>query len=190
MRGKVMDGLVRAWKAGELHFAGTSADLAVPGAFEALRRTLYGAAWVAYAKRPFGDAEHVIAYLSRYTHRVGISSSRLVSADDDAVVFRTRGPGTCRLTPREFLRRFLLHVLPFRFRKVRHAGLSAPSNVGTRLAAAQRLVAAMSRRHRRAQPERDVTHVDAGHPAAGDVCPRCLRGTLVPVPFPSARGPP
>ena len=112
VRGKFMDGLVRAYEGGELRFVGTCAHLEDPGEFAALRDRLYKANWNTYAKPPFGDADQVIRYLSRYTHRVAISSSRLVSVDDDAIVFRTKGDGTCQLHPAEFLRRFLLHVLP------------------------------------------------------------------------------
>lgn len=86
-RGKFMDGLARAHKAGNLHFAGTSAHLVDPAAFAAMRRQLYRSEWVVFAKRPFGGPQQVIAYLARYTHRVAISSSRLVAMDDKAVTF-------------------------------------------------------------------------------------------------------
>ena len=152
-RGKLMGGLVAARKAGSLQFVGTSAHLENIVAWEALCSTLYRSAFVVYAKRPFGGPEQVLRYLGRYTHRVAISSSRLVSADDAAVVFRTHGQQTTTLRPDEFVRRFLLHVLPDGFRKIRHFGLLAPANVSTRLAAAQRIVNALDRRRRRAAPE-------------------------------------
>ena len=191
IRGKFMDGFVRAYDAGRLRFAGTSAHLDDPDEFAALRRALYDANWVVYAKRPFGDAENVIRYLSRYTHRVAISSSRLVSVDDDAVVFRTKGDATCRLHPDEFLRRFLLHVLPKGFRKIRHYGLSAPSNVRTRLPLAQRLAGALNRHRRRALPPPTTpTPPRSRPPRVGDRCPTCALGVLVRQPLPLARGPP
>jgi hypothetical protein len=191
IRGKFMDGFVRAYEAGRLRFVGTSAHLDDPDEFAALRRALYDANWVVYAKRPFGDAENVIRYLSRYTHRVAISSSRLVSADDDAVVFRTKGDGTCRLHPDEFIRRFLLHVLPHRFRKIRHYGLSAPSNVRTRLPLAQRLAGALNRRRRRAHPPPTTPMPPRSRPPrVGDRCPACALGVLVRQPLPLARAPP
>jgi len=191
IRGKFMEGFVRAHEAGRLRFAGTSAHLDDPDEFAALRRSLYGANWVVYAKRPFGDAENVIRYLSRYTHRVAISSSRLVSVDDDAVVFRTKGDATCRLHPDEFLRRFLLHVLPKGFRKIRHYGLSAPSNVRARLPIAQRLAGALNRRGRRALPPPTTPMAPRSRPPrVGDRCPACALGVLVHQPLPPARGPP
>jgi hypothetical protein len=190
VRGKVMDGLVRAYDTGRLRFVGTSAHLADPDTFAALRRELYAAAWVAYAKRPFGGPEHVIRYLSRYTHRVAISSSRLVSVDDDAIVFHTHRPHTCRLHPNEFIRRFLLHTLPKGFRKIRHCGLLAPSNVPTRLQIAQRLARALGRLHRRATVHGPSSAVPPSRPEPGDRCPICARGIVVRMPLPLARAPP
>ena len=93
-----------------------------------------------YAKKPFGGPTQIVNYLGRYTHRVAISSSRLLSISDDQIVFRTRGEKTCSLTPEEFIRRFLLHVLPHQFFKIRHYGLLAPGNVNTRLPRAQQLL--------------------------------------------------
>ena len=192
LRGKFMHGFLRAYEAGKLRFVGTSAHLEDPEAFAALRRTLYDANWNVYAKPPFGDAEQTIRYLSRYTHRVAISSSRLVSVDPDAIVFTTHKPHTCRLQPHEFIRRFLLHVLPFRFRKIRPYGLSAPSNVHTRLPIAQRLAASLGRRRRRARPEDPSPTVPQRprRPQVGDQCPTCGIGILVRLPLPLARAPP
>lgn len=136
-RGKFMAGLVRAHKAEKLHFAGGSAGLADPAAFAKTRDRLYKTDWVVFAKKPFGGPEQVIRYLSRYTHRVAISNSRIVSHTDERVVIKTRGDATCTLPPAEFIRRFLLHVLPHGFRKIRHYGLLAPANINTRLAAAR-----------------------------------------------------
>lgn len=96
--------------------------------------------WVVYAKKPFGGPDQIVNYLGRYTHRVGISSSRLLSITDHRIVFRTRGEKTCSLTPEEFIRRFLSHVLPPRFSKIRHYGLLAPGNVNTALLRAQQLL--------------------------------------------------
>jgi hypothetical protein len=96
--------------------------------------------WVVYAKKPFGAAQQIVNYLGRYTHRVAISSARLLSISEDRIVFRTRGEKTCSVTPEEFIRRFLLHVLPHQFFKIRHYGLLAPGNVNTRLCRAQQLL--------------------------------------------------
>src|SRR5690606_35635382 len=93
----------------------------------------------------------------RYTHRVGLSNRRLVSLDERGVTFRTHGERTVSLAPDEFLRRFLLHVLPKGFVKIRHHGLMAPSNVTTRLVVARRLL------ERVAPPPPDVARVPSDY---------------------------
>jgi hypothetical protein len=103
-------------------------------------RRLYAKSWVVYAKRPFGGPEQVIRYLGRYTHRVAISNTRLVAVDDSGVTFRTRGHDTVTLPAVDFLRRFLDHVLPKGFVKIRHYGLLASGNVRSRLGRAQALL--------------------------------------------------
>jgi hypothetical protein len=183
-RGKFLHGLRRAHERGDLRFTGTFAHLADPDALDRLRRKLYATSWVVYAKRLFGGHEAVVKYLGRYTHRVAIGASRLLSVNDEAVVFRTRGDGTCRLSPDEFIRRFLLHVLPHGFRKIRHYGLLAPANVPTRLAVARDLVAGMNRRDRRATPEPAVAQ-----PVHPERCPRCEVGRLRRTTLPPARAP-
>jgi len=106
--------------------------------FDALRRTR----WIVYAKRPFGGAEHVIRYLGRYTHRVGISNGRIRDVSPEGVRFATKAGGECTLAPEEFLRRLLLHVLPHGFTKIRHFGLLAAGNVNNRLERARALLSA------------------------------------------------
>ncbi len=132
-----LDKLLAAHAAGRLIFFGNLARLAEPSAFKAHLAPLRRAEWVVYAKRPFGGPAAVLAYLARYTHRVAISNSRLVAMDDKGVTFRwkdyrTANPATgavkiktMRLTPDEFMRRFLLHVLPSGFHRIRHYGLLA-----------------------------------------------------------------
>jgi predicted Zn-ribbon and HTH transcriptional regulator len=139
-RGKFMDLLVRAYDKGELRLQGPAAPLADPRRFARLRDKLYRMRWVVYAKPPFGGPEQVFRYLGRYTHRVGLSNQRLVSLDERGVTFRTHGANTVTVKPDEFLRRFVLHVLPKGFVKIRHYGLMAPSNLATKLAAARRLL--------------------------------------------------
>jgi hypothetical protein len=145
-RGKFLALLERAYKAGELEFAGSTAELADPNAWAGLRDRLYRKDWVVYAKPPFGGAEQVFRYLGRYTHRVAISNHRIVNFADGEVSFtykdykdgaRTK---TMTLGAVEFLRRFLLHVLPKRFVRIRHYGLHASRNVNTKLVAARRLL--------------------------------------------------
>lgn len=112
--------------------------------FSRLLRKAYKTRWVSYAKKPFAGPEVVYQYLGRYTHRVGISNHRLVSVGDNEVVFRTRDEGIAKLHPIEFIRRFLTHVLPPGFVKIRHYGLLAPGNVNTRLVQARTVLAAMT----------------------------------------------
>jgi hypothetical protein len=139
-RGKFLAQLARLCDRGELRLDGRASSLADPARFARVRDKLYRARWVVYAKPPFGGPEQVFRYLGRYTHRVGLSNRRLVSLDERGVTFRTRGEQTATLAPHEFLRRFLLHVLPRGFVKIRHHGLMAASNVTTRLPVARRLL--------------------------------------------------
>ena len=139
-RGKFLGRLARAYDRGQLRLDGPAASLADRHRFARMRDKLYKTRWVVYAKPPFGGPEQVFRYLGRYTHRVGLSNRRLISLDDRGVEFRTRGEQTATITPHEFLRRFLLHVLPKGFVKIRHHGLMAPSHVSTRLAVARRLL--------------------------------------------------
>lgn len=180
-RGKVVAGLDEAWRAGALRLDGVEGfgvgDDA--RAWSRLKRTLYRTKWVSYAKAPFSGAESVYEYLGRYTHRVGLSNQRLLHATDDAITFRTRGDATATLHPHEFLRRFLLHVLPPGFVKLRHYGLLAARNVHTRLESARTALATTRAlpvpRPPRAPPPprtwlellRHLTGFDAGR------CPTC-----------------
>lgn len=135
-RGKMMAALRRLHAQG--HFARFE-DFADPEAFDRLMGKLARTAWVVYAKKPFRRVVHVLQYLGRYTHRVAISNSRLVDVRDDAVTFRTKNGKLARLSPVEFLRRFVQHVLPDGFHKIRHYGLYAGAAENARLAAHQML---------------------------------------------------
>jgi hypothetical protein len=137
-RGKFLAGLVRHFEAGELGL--DPSDELELSVFEALKKQLYSQDWVVYAKPPFSGAEHVYGYLGRYTHRVGISNYRLREIADDTVTFATKNGKTDTLSHDEFMRRFLLHVLPARFVKIRHYGLMASSNAKTKLETARRLL--------------------------------------------------
>lgn len=107
--------------------------LAAPGAVQRLLRELYQRYWTTYVKRPFAGTEGVFQYLGRYTHRVGISDSRILDIAGDSVTFKRRGQEPATIPGVEFLRRLLLHVLPPGFRKIRHYGLYAPAAVNTTL---------------------------------------------------------
>jgi hypothetical protein len=131
-RGKLVAGLRAAFREGRLSFPGAFQPLAPASAFRAWLRSLYRQAWVVYAKPPFGSPAHVLHYLAQYTHRVAISNHRLVTVTDETVSFRwkdDRHGSQMRTLTRDvddFLRRFLLHVLPKRFVRIRYVGLRAP----------------------------------------------------------------
>jgi len=130
-RGKFVEALEKAFRAGQLGFHGQMKPLAQPKAFRALLRQLHRHDWVVYSKQPFGGPEHVLRYLGRYTHRVAISNHRLVALPAGKVTFRWRDSAhknkqrLMTLTVDEFLRRFLLHLLPRRFVRIRHFGFLA-----------------------------------------------------------------
>ena len=130
-RGKFVAGLKRAWQDGRLHFYGNLALLAEPKIFATWLRPLFRKDWVVYAKPPFGGPEYVLQYLGRYTHRVAISNHRLVSFADGKVTFRWRDSAhhneqkLMTLSLDEFLRRFLLHLLPKGFVRIRNFGFLA-----------------------------------------------------------------
>ena len=145
-RGKFLAGLKHAYQAGQLSLGGSVADLAEPAAFRRWLDGLYRQNWVVYAKRPFGGAKQVFRYLGRYSHRVAIANSRLLALEDDQVLFHWRDYAddnrlkVMRLAAEEFIRRFLLHVLPKRFVRIRHYGLLAGRNVTTQLARCRQLL--------------------------------------------------
>jgi hypothetical protein len=138
-RGKFVAGLRGAFHRGELRFHGSLLSVARPRAFESWLRVLYRHDWVVYSKRPFGGPEHVLRYLGAYTHRVAVSNSRLVALTDDSVTFRWRDSAhgnkkrLMTLAVDEFLRRFLLHLLPPGFVRIRNFGFLANRNRATLL---------------------------------------------------------
>lgn len=141
--------LAAAYQAGALRCIGEHVELAKPTAFADWLRPLRQRAWVVFAKRPFAGPEAVLAYLSRYTHRVAIANSRLIAVDAQGVTFKFkdyRAKGRCRYKPMtlpvaEFMRRFLLHVLPSGFHRIRHFGLLANASRVANLARARGLLA-------------------------------------------------
>jgi Putative transposase/Transposase zinc-binding domain len=130
-RGKFVAGLKSAFERGQLHFSGDLALLAQPKSFAAWLRTLFRKDWIVYSKPPFGGPEYVLHYLGRYTHRVAISNHRLVSLTKGQVTFRWRDSAhnneqkLMTLSLDEFLRRFLLHLLPKGFVRIRNFGFLA-----------------------------------------------------------------
>ena len=145
-RGKFLALLEQAYQDAKLELRGSTAELADPVVWATLRDRLYRTHWVVYAKPPFGGPEQVFAYLGRYTHRVAISNHRIVDFAQGKVTFTVKDykhggrNKTLTLDALEFLRRFLLHVLPKGFVRIRHYGLCASRNVSTKLVTARQLL--------------------------------------------------
>ena len=145
----LLEKLAAAHAAGELQFFGNHAQLADAKAFAAYLAPLRESEWVVYSKRPFGGPEEVLRYLARYTHRVAISNRRLIARDNKGVTFkwkdyRIEGPERYKvmtLTTDEFIRRFLMHVLPAGFHRIRYYGLLASNKRAENLARARELLA-------------------------------------------------
>jgi hypothetical protein len=143
-----LERLTAAYQAGRLEFFADQAALAEPAAFKAHLAALRKHEWVVYAKRPFGGPGAVLAYLSRYTHRIAIANSRLVAFDGERVTFKWKDYRAKRdaryklmtLDADEFIRRFLIHVLPDGFHRIRHYGLFANANRAGNIALARRLL--------------------------------------------------
>jgi Putative transposase/Transposase zinc-binding domain len=174
-----LEGLVELFEAGRLCFFNDLAGLADRSAFLAQLAPLRKREWVVYAKRPFAGPEQVLAYLARYTHRVAISNSRLVEMTDEHIAFRWkdyREKGRSRskkmaLAAGEFIRRFLLHILPDGFCRIRHYGLFANGHRASKLALCRQLLGAT-----RSRGEQTASAADADQMAMpGDVppCPCC-----------------
>jgi hypothetical protein len=166
--------LQAAFDAGKLGFFGALARLGSPTAFACRLRALRGVDWVVYAKRPFGGPEQVLAYLGRYTHRVAISNSRLVSMENGLVTFRWkdyRHHGKSKLMmldADEFIRRFLLHTLPDGFHRIRHYGFLANGQRAEKLTLCRNLLAI--------GPDQPAPAFDRNAQAAADarnLCPHC-----------------
>ena len=170
-----LQALRAAFDAGQLRFFGENADLADPQAFARLLIAANRRDWVVYAKPPFGGPEQVLAYLSRYTHRVAIANSRLVNVESGKVTFRWRDyrhgrrPRHMTLDADEFIRRFLLHTLPDGVHRIRHYGFLANGQRAARLAACRALLAAWA-------SQAAVRTAPATKPAPGPrPCPCCGR---------------
>jgi hypothetical protein len=190
-RGKFLDGLRAAFARGKLLLPGRLGTLRAPAAFASLLATLGGKEWVVYSKPPFGGPEQVLKYLARYTHRVALSNSRLVSLEEGRVTFRYkdyadgRKDRTMTLAATEFLRRFVQHVLPKGFVKVRHYGLLANRCRQERLHRSRRLLPAATV----APPSPAAGEANGVAAAPRPCCPWCggeriVRRALAAVPTP------
>jgi hypothetical protein len=189
-RRRFLEELDQAHRRGRLQFFGEYAELSNASAFTEWLAPLRDVEWVVYAKRPFAGPEAVLAYLSRYTHRVAISNSRLAALDERGVSFRWkdyRAQGRTRyktmtLEPYEFMRRFLLHVLPGGFHRIRHYGLIANAARRQHLAQARALLHVVPEAAEAQPPDARI----AVQPTF--VCPHCGAPMLVIETF--ARGQP
>lgn len=187
-------------KAGKLAFFGDLAKLADPDTFAAHLAPLRKTNWVVYAKPPFGGPKAVLAYLSQYTHRVAISNHRLNSADANTVAFRWKDyrikkgdrMKVMRLSTDEFIRRFLIHVLPSGFHRIRHAGFLANGIRRDRIAKIRCLLEVDVDANPKASEDQDV---DADERDQSQPCPRCggtmiIIETFTRVQTPKSRAPP
>jgi hypothetical protein len=174
-----LEKLVAAHVVGRLSFFGNDIHLADAQSFTAFLAPLHKAEWVVYSKRPFGGTKAALAYLSRYTHRVAIANSRLIACDERSVTFkwkdyRIEGRDQYKhmtLATDQFIRRFLIHVLPNGLHRIRHYGLFAKSSCADNIARARELLTV-------AKPE--------GGPTAAAVDPRkptcpCCGGRMITI---------
>jgi predicted Zn-ribbon and HTH transcriptional regulator len=182
-RAKFLDLLKKSFDQNKLLFVGHIASLTDAEAFDGLLQGLRKKPWVVYAKKPFGSPDHVLDYLGRYTHRVALSNDRIVSTDNGEVTFAYRDRKNqdrrklMKLDAQEFIRRFLLHVIPKGFMRVRHFGFLANNSKG-RLSRCRQLMGLLPPPHKPSQRSTDemilaLTGVDITR------CPLCQKGTLV-----------
>lgn len=184
-RGKFIDLLKRVYRKGRLSFHGTIAGLANAVCFEHCLKLAVRNDWVVFAKRPFGSASCVLKYLARYTHRVAISNRRLKAMQNGRVHFEfkdyademKRKPTS--LTPLEFIRRFLTHVVPNGFVRIRHYGFLANRHRHEKLAKCRKLLGVLVQQqddHERDNKEGDWSPTDDSH---FRVCPSCKEGVMI-----------
>jgi hypothetical protein len=197
-RGKFLAALKRAFDAGALALAGSTAALADAGNRAALFTALHTQPWVVYAKRPFAGPDPVLQYLGRYTHRIALTNNRLVSLDEDSVRFRYKdyAHGNRRkvmaLDAPEFIRRYLAHVLPKGFMRIRHYGLLGNRAKRHKLGAARAALNAPPSESVSTPPESleafwlRIAHLDIHQ------CPHCASAPMrrIGVLLPPAHGPP
>ena len=195
VRGKFLELLQKEHMMGKLCFSRNPDGQAHEAKFMGLIKKLRRKKWVVYSKAPFGGPGQVYSYISRYTHRVAIANSRLVKCQDGQVTFKARdndNPGKHRLVclhADEFIRRFMQHVLPKGFVRIRHYGLMAPKNVNTRLVNAEKLI--LQAKGADATPQKDQGQIK--QPTSKSwrdvllqltgidlrICPKCKKANLI-----------
>jgi hypothetical protein len=176
-----LDALGHAYTQGALTFAGGCRLLASLSAWHHFLASLHTTEWVVYAKEPLRTPQHVLQYLARYTHRVAISNQRLLALNNGQVTFRYKDYQhghrlrTLTLDAVEFLRRFLLHVLPRGFQRIRHFGFLANRVRQAKLALCRAL---LSQQAAAAPPKHADVEPPPAPAAAGTACPACQRGQM------------
>lgn len=193
-RRRFLEWLTEAYNRKILGFHGELASLRTRKAFEVFLADARRTEWVVYSKRPFGGAEHVVAYLGRYTHRVAISNDRLQRLENGSVTFawkdyrRPRAGATLTLGAHEFMRRFLLHTLPRGFVRLRHYGLLANKKRGAKLERCFQLLCP-ARAPRPSTPKTDLDWKALYQKLTGkaiDACPKCPGQMSEAEPIPTA----
>ena len=187
-----LEGLAALHEAGRLTFFGDLAQLADKRAFDAALAPPRRSPWVVFAKQPFAGPQAVLAYLARYTHRVAISNARLIALDEAGVTlkwkdYRIKGRdrlSTMTLDTAEFIRRFLLHVLPSGFHRIRHYGLFAGTVRARNIERARQLLAAPEASTERS---RNQAHSEAETASPARQCPCCGGRMIIVETFEAAR---
>ena len=185
-RGKFLDGLKKAYEAGELRFPGQIEELKEATAFKKFLTDLYYQKWVVYCKPPLKNPEKMMDYLGRYTHRVALSNDRLVKMEDDQVTFRWRDSAEnnkiklLTIEAFEFIRRFLLHVLPDHFAKIRYYGILSHRSRRRKLFWCKKLLGVSTDKEPE-EPTKEtwedlLTRITGIDPR---VCPRCGKGKMI-----------
>jgi hypothetical protein len=180
-RGKFLAFLKEAMLNGDLQFVGQITYLGIPANFHSLINTLYQVEWVVYSKKPFASAAHVLRYLGRYTHRVAISNQRIVSCDERGMVtfkyrdYRDNKQKLMTITAQEFIRRFLLHILPSRFVKVRYYGIFSNRIRKIKVQLCQKLLNMKTKAFLKLTTRELVIRLTGKDPC---ICPACRSGHL------------
>jgi hypothetical protein len=185
-RGKFLDGLKKEYEAGKLRFPGQIEELKEAPGFKRFLTNLYHQAWVVYCKPPLKHPEKVVDYLGRYTHRVALSNDRLVKMEDNRVSFRWRDSADnntiklLTLEALEFIRRFLLHVLPEQFVKIRYYGILSHRSRKTKLSRCKKLLAVVIPEEPKEVPKEPwqdlLTRITGIDPR---ICPHCGKGKMI-----------
>lgn len=185
-RGKFLDGLKREYEAERLKFPGQIEQLKEASSFKRLLTNLYRQEWVVYCKSPLKNPEKVMDYLGRYTHRVALSNDRLVKLEDNYVTFRWRDSADhnkiklLTLEALEFIRRFLLHVLPNQFVKIRYYGIMSHRSRKTKLSRCKKLLGVAANEETEEVPKETwqdlLTRITGIDPT---ICPHCGKGRMI-----------